>query len=77
MKRIQILGPGCYRCRKLAENVDVAAKELGLECEIDKITDMTVITGFGVVMTPALAVDGEVRSSGKLLSPDEIKKLIA
>jgi small redox-active disulfide protein 2 len=76
VKRIQILGTGCYRCKKLAENTRTAVRELGLDCEIDKITDIAVITGFGVMMTPALAVDGEVKSSGKVLSPDEIKKIL-
>jgi len=77
LKRIQVLGPGCYKCKKLAENVETAVRELGLECEVDKITDMTVITGFGVFMTPALAVDGTVKVSGKVLSPEEIKKIIS
>lgn len=77
MKRIQVLGPGCYKCKKLAENAETAVRELGIECEVDKITDMTVITGFGVLMTPAIAVDGEIKASGKVLSPDEIKNLIS
>jgi len=76
-KRIQVLGPGCYKCKKLAENAETAVKELGLDFEVDKITDMAVITGFGVFMTPALAVDGDVKVSGKVLSPEEIKKLLS
>jgi small redox-active disulfide protein 2 len=77
MKHLQILGPGCARCRKLAENTERAVKDLALECEIDKVTDIGAIVSFGILMTPALVVDGEVKSSGRVLSPEEIKKLIA
>ena len=76
MKKIQILGTGCPKCKKLAENAEVAAKELGLEYELVKVTDINEITKFGVMMTPALAVDGEVKSSGKVLSPDDIKRVL-
>jgi small redox-active disulfide protein 2 len=71
---IQILGSGCAKCKKLAENAEEAAKELGVEYMIEKITDLNRIADFGVMMTPALAIDGEVKSAGKVLSPDEIKK---
>ncbi len=77
MKKIQILGTGCPKCKELAENAEAAAKELGLECELVKVTDINEITKFGVMMTPALAVDGEVKSSGKVLSPDDIKRFLA
>lgn len=76
MKKIQILGTGCPKCKKLAENAEAAAKALGLEYELVKVTDINEIMNFGVMMTPALAVDGEVKASGKLLSPEEIKKLL-
>jgi len=76
MKKIQILGTGCPKCKKLTENAQTAAKELGIEYEIVKVTDINDIMKFGVMMTPALAVDGKVKSSGKLLSADEIKKLL-
>ncbi len=76
MKKIQILGTGCPKCKKLAENAEIAAKALGIEYEIEKVTDINEIMKFGVVMTPALAVDGEVKFVGKVPSPDEIKGLL-
>ncbi len=75
MKKIQILGTGCPKCKKLAENAEAAAKELGIEFEIEKVTDINEIMKFGVMVTPALAVDGEVKAVGKVLSPGEIKEL--
>ena len=77
MKTLQILGPGCGNCRRLAENTEKAAKELGIDYELEKITDLNVITGFGVMRTPALAVDGVVKISGKVPEVEEIKKLIS
>ncbi|MEW6015340.1 MAG: thioredoxin family protein [Candidatus Zixiibacteriota bacterium] len=77
MKKIQILGTGCPKCKKLAEETEKAAKELGLEYSLEKVTDIQEIMKFGVMMTPALAVDGTVKLSGKVPSIDEIKKLIA
>jgi small redox-active disulfide protein 2 len=77
MKKIQILGTGCPKCKKLTENAESAAKELGVEYEIEKVTDINEIMKFGVMMTPALAVDGQVKSVGKVISPDEIKKMLA
>ena len=76
MKKIQILGTGCPKCKKLAENAEAAAKELRIEFEIEKVTDINEIMSFGVMMTPALAVDGEVKSVGKALSPDEVRKIL-
>jgi small redox-active disulfide protein 2 len=76
MKKIQILGTGCPKCRKLAENVEEAAKVLGMEIEMEKVTDINDIVDLGVMMTPALAVDGEVKSAGKLLSVEEIKNIL-
>ncbi len=76
MKKIQILGTGCPKCQKLAENAEEAAKNLGIEYEIEKVTDINQITGFGVMMTPGLVVDGEVKSSGKLLSASEIREFL-
>jgi small redox-active disulfide protein 2 len=77
MTKIQILGTGCPKCKKLAENTEAAAKAMGVECEIVKVTDINEIMKFGVMMTPALAVDGEVKVVGKVPSPDEIKKMLA
>ena len=77
MKKIQILGTGCPKCKKLAENTEAAAKALGVEYSIEKVTDVNAIMKFGVMMTPALAVDGQVKVVGKVPSPDEIKKMLA
>ena len=76
MKKIQILGTGCPKCKKLAENAEAAAKELGIEFEIEKVTGINEIMKFGVMVTPALAVDGEVKVVGKVVSPDEIKGML-
>ena len=74
--KIQILGTGCPKCKKLAENAEQAATQLGLEFEIEKVTDIAQIMSFGIMMTPGLAIDGKVLSSGKSLSVDEIKKIL-
>jgi len=76
MKKIQVLGPGCPRCTQLHAAVDQAAKQLGLECDLSKVTDITEITGFGVMMTPALVIDGEVIFQGKSPGVDELKEII-
>ncbi|MFA7173096.1 MAG: MTH895/ArsE family thioredoxin-like protein [Kiritimatiellia bacterium] len=74
--KIQILGAGCPKCKKLAEAAEAAAKELQLDYELEKVTDINQIMAFGVMMTPALAVDGVVKVVGKVPSVDEIKKLL-
>ena len=74
--KIQILGTGCAKCQKLAETAETAAKELGVDYEIEKVTDLTAIMTFGVMITPAMAVDGKVKVSGKVPSVDEVKKLL-
>jgi len=76
MKKIQILGTGCPKCRQLAENAQAAAEELGIDYEIQKFTQIHEIMKMGVVMTPALAVDGIVKIAGKVASPEEIKALL-
>lgn len=76
MKKLQILGTGCPKCQKLTERTEQAAKELGIEYEIVKVTNIQEIMSFGVMMTPALAVDGEVKVAGRLPSVEEIKELI-
>ncbi|MCK5564896.1 MAG: TM0996/MTH895 family glutaredoxin-like protein [Planctomycetes bacterium] len=76
MKKIQVLGTGCPKCKKLAENAEAAAKELGIEYELEKVTQISDIMKMGVMMTPALTIDGEVKSTGKLLSSDNIKKML-
>ena len=77
MKKIQILGTGCPKCKKLLETAETAAKELGINYEMEKITDITKIMQSGVIMTPALAVDGEVKSSGRIPSIEELKKILS
>ena len=76
MKKIQILGTGCPKCKKLAENAEAAAEQLGLEFEIEKVTDINEIMKFGVMVTPALAIDNHVKVLGKVLSTEEIKKML-
>jgi small redox-active disulfide protein 2 len=77
MKKIQILGTGCPKCKKLTENAETAAKTLGIEYAIEKVTGVNDIMKFGVMMTPALVVDGQVKVVGKVPSPDEIQKMLA
>jgi small redox-active disulfide protein 2 len=74
--KIQILGTGCMKCEKLEANAKEAIKEQGGTYEIEKISDIKKIMDFGVMLTPALAIDGQVKSVGKILSVEEIKKLL-
>ncbi|MDD3087461.1 MAG: thioredoxin family protein [Candidatus Omnitrophica bacterium] len=74
--RIEILGVGCPKCKQLTVNTQEAVKELNVQAEVDKVTDIDKITEYGVMMTPALAIDGTVVSVGKVLTKDEIKKII-
>jgi small redox-active disulfide protein 2 len=76
MKTIQILGTGCPKCKMLAENAEKAAHALGIDFELVKVTDLNEIAGMGVMMTPGLAIDGELKSSGKVLSPKDIQALL-
>ena len=76
MKKLQILGTGCPKCKKLAENAEAAAKALCIEYTIEKVTDINEIMKFGVMMTPALAVDGVVKVVGKVPDPETIKALL-
>jgi small redox-active disulfide protein 2 len=75
--KIEVFGPGCARCNALAANAKAAVDKLGLDCEIEKVTDITRLVGKGIMMTPALAVDGEVKVSGKVPSAEEIEKMIS
>ena len=77
MKKLQILGTGCPKCKKLAETTEEGAKSLGLEYRMEKVTDIRAIMGFGVMTTPALAVDGVVKVSGKVPSAGEIREILA
>ena len=74
---IQILGTGCPKCKLLAERADLAARELGADYLLEKITDINQILAFGVMMTPALVVDGQVRLMGKVPDVAVLKKLLA
>ena len=76
MKKLQILGTGCPKCQKLAETAEAAAQELGIEYEVEKVTKIDKIMEFGVMITPALVVDGEVKVSGKVPSLQEAKEMI-
>lgn len=76
MKKVQILGGGCSKCKILAEEVTLAAKEMGIEIELEKVTDFQKIIGFGVMTTPALVVDGKVLFSGKVLKAEALKEFL-
>ena len=73
---IQILGMGCPNCQRLEANAREAVVSLGLDADVVKITDADEITDMGVMMTPAIAVDGTVKKAGKVLSVDEIVELL-
>ena len=77
MKTLYILGLGCAKCNKLMEQTEAAAKSMGLEYRLEKVTDLQRIMGYGVMTTPALVVDGQVKAVGKVPSVDEIKNLLA
>jgi len=77
MKLIQVLGTGCAKCDKLKHNAEEAVRLAGVEATVEKVSDINVITGFGVMMTPALAIDGEVKVVGRVPSPEDIRKLLA
>jgi small redox-active disulfide protein 2 len=75
--KLEILGTGCPKCIKLEELTRKAASELGIEAEISKVKDIKAIMNYGVMITPALVVDGEVKVAGKVPSVEEIKKMIS
>ena len=77
MKKIQILGTGCPKCKKLARHAEIAANELGIEYELEKVTDINEIMKLGVMFTPALAINGEVKVAGKVASPADIKDMLS
>ena len=76
MKKLQVLGTGCPKCQQLAETVEAAAKALGIDYELEKVKDINEIMAFGVMVTPALVVDGDIKVSGKVPSVDEIKAML-
>jgi small redox-active disulfide protein 2 len=75
--KIQVLGTGCPKCKKTYENTEQALKDLGVCADLEKVEDLKAIMNFGVMVTPALAIDGEVRLAGKIPSVDEVKKIIS
>lgn len=77
MKKIEILGTGCQKCRALEQSARDAVERFGLDAEVVKVSELDEIVRRGVLMTPALAVDGVVKSSGRVLSADEIKQLVS
>lgn len=76
MRKLQILGTGCGKCQKLYDNARRAVEESGLPCEVVKVTDILEMLSFNAIGLPALAIDGQVRSSGRVLSADEIRPLL-
>ena len=77
MKKIQILGTGCPKCKLLTANAEAAVKVMGIEATIEKVEKIQDIMKFAVMTTPALVVDGQVKSAGKVLNVDDIKKFLA
>jgi small redox-active disulfide protein 2 len=75
--RIEILGMGCLKCKKLYENAQAAVKELNVQAEVVKVEDIQKIVDYGLMTTPAIAIDGEVKAAGRISTPDEIKKWIS
>ena len=73
---ILVIGPGCARCKTLAQLTEQAVKELGVTAEINKVTDLKQIMALGVMMTPALAVNGTIKLAGRVPSLEEVKKLL-
>ncbi len=74
--QLLVIGPGCAKCKTLAQFTEQAVKELGMTAEINKVTDLKQIMALGVMMTPALAVNGTIKLAGRVPSVDEIKKLL-
>ncbi len=75
--KIEILGMGCPKCKKLYENAQAAVKELNVQAEVVKVEDIQKIMDYGLMLTPAIAIDGEVKAAGRIPAPDEIKKWIS
>ncbi len=77
MRKIQVLGLGCAKCKMLADRCEAAAKELGIEYEIEKVTEIDSMMKLGIMATPALVVDGVVKVVGRVPAPEELKRLLA
>lgn len=76
MKEVKILGSGCTKCHTLADQTKKAAEELGIEITMEKVTDLAAIMKYGVMSTPALVVDGQVKVSGKVPNLNDIKQML-
>ncbi|HOR32776.1 MAG TPA: thioredoxin family protein [Syntrophales bacterium] len=74
--KVEVLGTGCAKCKRLTKNAEAAIKELGIEAELVKVDDITEIMDRGVMLTPALAVDGELKVSGRVADVKEIKEIL-
>lgn len=74
--KVQVLGPECLQCRHMAFNVEMAVRQLDLACEVQKIQSVAQIAEMGVTLTPALLIDGEIKSEGRLLSVEQIKRFL-
>jgi len=77
MKNLKILGTGCAKCKKLAEHAEAAAQALGIEYEMEKVTELDDILSYGVMSTPALVVDGEVKVAGRVPTVEALKEMMA
>lgn len=77
MTDIKVLGTGCSKCKTVQANAEKAVRELGLDVEVEKVTDMREIMAFQVMSTPGLVIDGEVKATGRVPSADEIKKMLS
>ena len=75
--KIEILGTGCPKCKKLYENAQTAVKELNVQAEVVKVEDIQKIIDYGIMTTPAIAIDGQVKAAGRIPAPDEIKKWLS
>jgi small redox-active disulfide protein 2 len=75
--KIEILGTGCPKCETLAKNVETAVRELGIEATIDKVTDIVEIANRGVMLTPALSIDGEIKLVGRVATVEELRALLS
>ena len=76
MKKVQVLGTGCPKCKQMAKIVEIAAENAGIEIELEKVTELAKIMSFGVMMTPALVIDGVVKIVGKVPTVEEVVKLL-
>jgi small redox-active disulfide protein 2 len=77
MKEVKVLGPGCAKCKQLMDYTEKAVTEANVDARVTKVTDIVEISSYGVMITPALVVDGEVKVSGKVPSIEEIKAMLA